>query len=568
MNHFRKIHRRRSTWAAVAALPLALMLAACSSSSASDKGSGTPGAGSPASGSSSAGTPISGGSLTYGAETEPATLNPQLNGQDKARITLRNAYDNLFSVTASGKVEAWLASGYKVSPDQKTYTITLRQGVTFWDGEPFNAAAVVKNIDEVLNPKYDAFGAAGPFSNVKNVSADGDYTVVFTLKNVYSPFLITLANLPIISPDSYSKADVKAGGPDIVGTGPFILQSYTRGQDVVFVKNPKYNWAPATAAHTGPAYLDKVTIRFLPEASVRTGALASGQVDVIEGIPGTSAAQFKNSSKYSYITALNTGTPYSLYFNTTYGPTQDIRVREAFRDAVDLNAIISSVYAGQRTRAWSAVSPEDPHFYDKSLENSYGNNVAEANKLLDEAGWTGPRKGGIRTNAQGQTLTIQEYQDKTYVRDSRDVLLQAIQAQLKQNVGIDFNVQEVDDGTASQHQSKNTYGTYDNSNTDPDGVDISYHWLPTNAGGFINLSQVKDPQLTQWLHAAQSTDDLAVRTKNYDQLQQYVIGTKAYSFPLYEPADQIAAASYVHGLGFRSYFQMPESEYDVWTSKH
>jgi len=542
---------------AVAALAGALLLAGCVSSPGSTASTAA----------AAAGKPVSGGSLTYGVETEPATLNPQLNGQDKARVTLRNGYDNLFAVTDSGKVEAWLASGYTVAADEKTYTVTLRHGVTFWDGEAFNAAAVVKNIDEVLNPKYDAFGAAGPFSNVKSVTAAGDYTVVFTLKGVYSPFLITLANLPIISPNSYSKADVKAGGPDIAGTGPFILQSYTRGQDLVFVKNPKYNWAPATAQHTGPAYLDKVTVRFLPEASVRVGALQSGQVNVIEGVPGTSAALFKNNPGYRYISALNTGTPYSLYFNTKFGPSADIRVREAVRDAVDLNAIINSVYAGQRTRAWSAVSPEDPYFFDKAVVNTYGANPAAANKLLDAAGWTGPRENGYRTNSHGQVLKIVEYQDTNYVRDSRDVLLQAIQAQVKQTAGIDFDVQEVDDGTASTHLANGTYGTFDNSNTDPDGVDIAYHWLPAAAGGFINLAQASDPQLGKWIAAAQSTSDIAARAADYDALQQYVIDTKAYSLPLYEPADQIAAASDVHGLSFRTYFQIPESEYDVWIGK-
>lgn len=556
-------HRRRRPYALSVATASAgaLLLAACGHSSTGASSASGP------SSSAAAGTPVAGGSLTFGVETEPTTLNPQLNGQDKARVVLRNAYENLLSKKPDGSYAPWLASGYTVSADEKTYTVTLRSGITFTDGAPFDAAAVVKNFTEVLDPSYDPFGAAGPLSNLATVTASGTSTVVFTLKNTYAPFLTYVANTPLISPLAFTKSDVKAGGPDIAGTGPFILKSYTKGQDVEFVKNPAYNWAPATAQHTGPAYLDKVTYRFLPEAAVRTGALQSGQVDAIEGIPGTSAASFKNSSKYTYITALNTGTPYSLYFNTTQGPTTDINVRKAFRDAVDLDAIVKSVDAGQRVRAWSAVSPEDPNFYDKSLEGTYGNNVKEANQLLDAAGWTTRDSQGYRTK-NGKRLTITDYQDKPYVRDNRDVLLQAIQAQEKQNVGINFDVQEVDDGTASAHQSKGDYGTYDNSNTDPDGIDIAYHWLPPKAGGFINLSLVTDPQLSTWLEDAQSTSDLATRTKDYDALQQYVIADKAYSFPLYEPADQIAAGSYVHGLSFRSYFQIPENVYDVWLSKH
>ncbi len=160
---------------------------------------------------------------------------------------------------------------------------------------------------------------------------------------------------------------------------------------------------------------------------MRLGALQSGQVDVIEGVPGTQAAQFQKTDKFTYLTALNTGTPYSLYFNTLASPTSDQKVREAFRDAVDLDAILQSVYAGQRTRAWSAVSPQDPpNFYDKSLEGSYGNDVKKANALLDEAGWTGRDADGYRTK-DGKRLTISDYQAQPYVRDQRDTLLQAIQ---------------------------------------------------------------------------------------------------------------------------------------------
>jgi peptide/nickel transport system substrate-binding protein len=549
---------RRPAITALAAIALsastALVLASCSSGTSSASPSG------------SSASPQAGGHLTWGVETEPVTLNPQLNGQDKTKLLLRNSYEQLLARQDDGTFVPWLASAYKTSADGLTYTFTVRDGVTFWDGTTLDAAAVVKNITEQVDPKYNPYGAAGPLSHLKSAKATDDKTVTITLKTRYAPFLDFIGSLPIISPDAYSKADVKAGGPDIAGTGPFVLTKYSKGQEIDFSKNPAYDWAPATDKHQGPAYLDSLTYRFLPESSVRLGALQSGQVDVIEGIPGTQAAQFQKGSSYQYLTALNTGTPYSLYFNTTKAPTNDVDVRTAFRDAVDLGTVLKSVYAGQRTRAWSAVSPEDPDFYDKTLEGTYGDDVAAANKLLDEAGWTGRDSAGYRTK-DGKRLTITDYQSKPYVRDQRDVLLQAIQAQVKQNAGIDFDVQVVDSGVADQHQAAHDYGTYDNSNTNPDGVDIEYHWLPADKGGFINLSLASDPQLTTWLTAAQQTTDTAARAKDYDALQQFVIKDKAYSFPLYEPADQIAASTKVHGLGFRTYYKLPESAYDVWLSK-
>ncbi|HWK90906.1 MAG TPA: ABC transporter substrate-binding protein [Luteimicrobium sp.] len=546
--------RRPAALAATAlSVSAALVLAACSGGADAAKPSGSS-------------TPQAGGTLTWGVETEPTTLNPQLNGQDKTKLLLRNSYEQLLARQDDGTYVPWLATAYKVSDDELTYTFTLRDDVTFWDGEKLDAAAVVTNLEQVLNPKYNPYGAAGPLSHLKSAKATDARTVTLVLKEKYAPFLDYVGSLALISPKSYAKADVQAGGPDVAGTGPFVLTKYVKGQELDFTKNKDYDWAPATAKHQGAAYLDALTYRFLPESSVRLGALQSGQVDVVEGVPGTQAAQFQKDDRFTYQTALNTGTPYSLYFNTLQSPTSDAKVREAFRDAVDLDAVLKSVYAGQRTRAWSAVSPADPSFYDKSLEGTYGNDKDAANKLLDEAGWTGRDSEGYRTK-DGKRLTITDYQSQPYVRDQRDTLLQAIQAQVKQNAGIDFDVQVVDSGVSDEHRAKNDYGTYDNSNTNPDGVDIEYHWLPADKGGFINLSNVTDPQLTTWLTAAQQTTDTAKRAEQYDALQQYVISEKAYSFPLYEPEDEIAASSTVHGVGFRTYYKLPESAYDVWLSK-
>lgn len=533
-----------------AAVPFAGTLAACSESSEA-----VPGA--PSSG------PRSGGTLTWGVETEATTLNPQLNGQDKTKLYLRNAYESLLARKDDGTFVGWLATKWEVSQDQLTYTFTLRDGVKFHDGEALSAATVVTNVTQLQDATYNSSSAAGPLSHVASVKASDDTTVVLVLKDRYAPFLDYIGSLALLSTKSFASSDLKSGGPGVAGTGPFVLASYAKGQQLEFTRFEEYNWAPETRGHQGAAHLEKVIYRFLPESSVRLGALQSQQLQVIEGVPGTLAAQFKDNPQYSYQTSLNTGTPYSLYFNSTVEPTSEQKVREAFRHAVDLDAILTSVYAGQRTRAWSAVSPQDPNFYDKSLEGTYGNDPAKANALLDEAGWTGRDGDGFRTK-DGKRLTIVNYQSKPYVRDQRDVLLQAIQAQVKQNAGIDFDVQVVDSGIADQHRAARDYGTWDNSNTNPDGVDIEYHWLLPDHGGFINLSVATDPELVDWLRKAQQTTDVAERAQHYFALQQFVIAEKAYSLPLYEPEDQIAALASVQGVGFRTYHQLPENAYDIW----
>ncbi|WP_040733560.1 ABC transporter substrate-binding protein [Nocardia tenerifensis] len=510
--------------------------------------------------------PRSGGSLVWGVETEPTTLNPHLNGQSNTKLLLRNTFETLLARTPDGGYVPWLATGHEVSADGLTYTFTLREGVKFTDGNPLTAAAVARNFTTMQDVAYSGGFSSGPLSNLAGVIARDERTVVFTLKNPYGPFLDFASGFDIISPAAFDKPQLKAGGPEIAGTGPFILDRYVKGQELHFRKNPDYNWAPQNAAHQGPAYLDELTYRFLPESSVRTGALTSGQVDLIEGVSGNDAPLFGADSGFSYQRSLNNGSPYTLYWNATFGPAVDEKVRKALNSSVDVDAVLKSIYRGQRTRGWGIASSVDTLFYDKSIEGGYGPNKDAANRLLDEAGWTARDSDGFRTK-NGQRLTIDLVQAQSTLRDQREVLLQAVQAQAKQNAGIDLKLSYVDLGTYAELRKNNTFGSIANSDTLTGGIDIENHWYPPTTKGTLNYSRATDPELSGWLQAAAATVDTAERAKQYAQLQRFALVDKAYGLPLYIPENQIAAAAHVHGAGFRPYKQLVENAYDIWIDR-
>lgn len=294
--------------------------------------------------------------------------------------------------------------------------------------------------------------------------------------------------------------------------------------------------------------------------------MLSGQVDVIEGISGNDAGEFKENEDFSYQHALNTGTPYSLFLNVEYGATQDVNVRQALLQGLDIDPILTSVYRGERTRAWGITSPIDP-LYNNDLEGKYGNQPDEANKLLDKAGWQTRDSQGFRSK-NGERLSIEVIQAQATVRDQRDVLLQAIQAQARQRLGVELKLRYVDSGTYTEVRNTGKFGSIANSNTETDGIDIENHYRPVKAGGSINYSRVNSPEINTWLDQAANTADLTQRRQLYSELQRYALPQQALAVPLYEPEDQIAAARYVHGVGFRSFKQMPENAYDVWLSDH
>ncbi|GAA2702552.1 ABC transporter substrate-binding protein [Actinoplanes palleronii] len=545
------MRRIRVTVASLVATSL-LVLAGCSAESSGSA--------------ADAGKPVSGGSLTWAVETEPITFNPHLYAQAKARLLVWNSFEALLTHDDKGGYLPWLATGYEVSADGKTYTFTLRTGVTFSDGTTFDAAAVKANVDQLRADGYAPAVAAVQLKNLATVEAKDASTVVFHLTE---PDVLILDFLSSpqgaqVSPASLKAAkNLKAGGPELAGTGPFILDSYTPGQQVHFKKNPAYDWAPANAGHTGPAYLDEITYRFLKESSVRVGALTSGQVQVIEGVPATDESLISASPNLSLQRGLNSGSAYSYYFNTAHAPFDDVRVRQAFREALDVPAVLDGVYRTTATRAWSVIGPTSP-FYDKTLEGTYSGDAATANTLLDAAGWATKDPEGFRTK-DGKRLTVRLVQSAPFVRDRRDVLAQAIQAAVKQSAGIDLQVQLVDQGTATKALADGEYEVFDNSRADTDaGAALNLLLYSTGA---INRTGVKNPDLDKLLDDAVATTDVAKRTATYRALQKLVITDQALVFPLYAPQDQIAAAKTVGGVGFEPTAGVPGSAYRLWLSK-
>ncbi|MFI6323580.1 ABC transporter substrate-binding protein [Nonomuraea sp. NPDC050556] len=506
--------------------------------------------------------PVENTALTWAVETQPVTFNPQLWAQNKARLLVFNQFDALVARGKDGAFEPWLAKSWTISDDKLTYTFQLRDDVTFHDGTRFDAAAVKANLDQFLVPAYNPVVAAIQLHAFDRAEVVSPTTVKIVLKEPDGLFLDFLASpyAGQVSPKSLKTAkNLKAGGVDLVGTGPFILDRYVQGQEVHYKRNPAYNWAPAGAGHQGPAHLSEITYRFLPEAAVRVGALTSGQVQVIEGVPATEVNLIKKDPGLTFQTALNSGTAYTYYFNISHAPFDDLRVRQAFREAVDLDKVLASIYQGTAVRAWSLVGKSSP-FYDATLEKTYGGDAAKANALLDAAGWNQRDAEGFRVK-DGKRLTVREVASAPFVRDRRDILSQAIQAQVKQSAGIDLQVKLLDQGAAQKALDAGEYELFGNSRGDSDVGAALNLILPEKAA--INRSHFKSAEVEKWLREAAASSSPEERKALYAKVQQVVVADEAIVLPAYVPADQIAASKTVQGLGFDPVTGTPRGAYDV-----
>src|SRR5205807_7240018 len=227
-----------------------------------------------------------GGTLVYGLGFDlDDTMDPQVTDFDSTiRVTL-NVCEPLVWEPTPGHFVPALAESWDVSPDAKAYTFRLRRGVRFHDGTPFGAEAVKFTLDRVVDPATKAgqsHDQLGPYDRTEIVD---DSTVKIVMKQPYAPLLTNLNGyLGIVSPTAVEKMGLAEFARHPVGSGPFMFKEWVPKDHVTLVKNPDYNWGSSYFKHTGPAYLDQVIFKIIPEESVRTGTLKTGETQIIDEV--------------------------------------------------------------------------------------------------------------------------------------------------------------------------------------------------------------------------------------------------------------------------------------------
>ncbi|MCX4751619.1 ABC transporter substrate-binding protein [Kitasatospora sp. NBC_01287] len=525
---------------AAAAGIAALLLGALSGCSAGAGGAGaTP----------AAGPPRAGGTLRLAVATQPDCLDPHQSPTQAARLFARPILDSLVYQDAKGALHPWLATSWQVSPDGLTYTLHLRDSVTFTDGTPFDAAAVVANLDQVVAPATKSMLAAGLLASYASSRAVDPHTVEITLRSPDSGLLGALAtpNLGIESPKTLT-APPATLCTRIVGTGPFRSDTgFVSQKGITYTRNPGYAWAPAALSPGGPAHLDGIELTVVPDDSTRGGALTSGQVDAATALSPIGLRTVRDTPGLTLHDSPYPGANYSYWPNTASGPLADLSVRQAVREGIDWSTIVQGLFFGLYPSAKGPLSTTTPG-YDSSVAGSYRTDVADANKLLDQAGWTGRDAQGYRTK-DGVRLSLRHLWSNPSIQD----LAVQIQGQAKA-LGIEIVEQNVDSGTYVKRLLAGDYDLIDTSFAAPDPdvlrVLFSAANIPTAARGISNnVSRYDNPAVEQLFKTADQAATEADREHAYDQVQQRITQDAAV-FPIYSPLSSLAARSAVQGVTF------------------
>jgi peptide/nickel transport system substrate-binding protein len=311
-----------------------------------------------------AGPPRPGGVLRLAVADEPECLDPQQSPTAAARLLARPLVDSLVHQANDGSFHPWLATGWTLSSDRRTYRMQLREGVTFADGTGFDAGSVVTNLDRVVAPRTKSLLAASLISSYESARAVDGHTVEIRLKQPDSTFLSALAtpNLGIQAPASLA-GDAAGRCTTVIGTGPFRSErGFQPQRGIDYVRNPDYAWAPADDANAGPAHLDGIQVQVAPDAAARYGALTSGQIDAITAVSPTQMRELRATPGLSLRSTPYPGVNFSYWPNTARGPFADVRVRTAFRTGIDWAQIVKNVYFGAFEPVRNVLSPVTPGY--------------------------------------------------------------------------------------------------------------------------------------------------------------------------------------------------------------
>lgn len=507
--------KKKQLLSGVMALLLSASLCACGGSKTAEGTSEAAGESSEAETSNtlSEGTPVPGGSVVYGMTQDLASLDPHVDTDAGTRDVVFNLYEGLVKPTSDGGFIAAVASDYTISDDAKTYTFTLRDGITFHDGTPVTIEDVKYSIDRYAEIQ----GESSAFSSlVDSVEVQDDKTLVVNLKESYSEFLpmMTIAIIPQSNEDP-------AGNP--IGTGPFKYVSYTPGQNLELEKYDGY-W------QEGVPSLDSVEFKFIADVDTAFVELQAGTIDILKYL---TAAQAETLGDEDYnIVQGSMNLVHAMYLNSAYEPLSKTEVRQALCYAVDRDAINNFIFGGKSHIIGSHMIPAMSKYYEPEAETVYSYDPEKAKELLADAGY-----------ADGFDLEITVPSSYSQHVDSAQIIADELS-----QVGINVTLNQVEWSTWLQDVYKG--GNFQATVIGFDGTLAPSDWLKKyvtdDAKNFMHYSNTEYDDV---FNTAYTTVDDDVKVENYKKAQM-ILAEDAAAVYIEDPANLVAVSKKFGGYTF------------------
>ncbi|MEU6018838.1 ABC transporter substrate-binding protein [Streptomyces sp. NPDC047515] len=486
---------------AVCTAALALTSAACSASD--DAVSGSKAA------PTADGPPVDGGTLKIGLDRPFAKLDPADGTLTQMpMMILANAlYDPLMVNGDNGAVQPYLAKSFTPNADATSWTLQLREGVTFTDGKPLDGRAVVDHVTRLAKPESKC-SCAVDAASIAGMEVNSPTSVTFTLKapNAAFPNLFT-RSLGYVS-------EAPAGDTPAVGSGPYKVESVQPGVSATLARNPAY-WGDK-------GHAEKLVYRVLPDADSRYQSLRSGDADLIWT---ETPAQYKQAVGDGLRAATGPGSTSTVVFNTKTAPFDDPKVRRALQYAVDRESLEKVVHLGQGKVSDGPIGSTSPY---RGTASHPAHDAAKARALLDEAGHP--------------DLSFEYLVDNRPEAQQRATVLQQMFAE----VGVKMTIKPMDAaslGTAMLQRKFQVMDFVTSMFGDTDTA-LAGLYLPDSPYNFAGWS---NPRAKQAITAGRAALDQAQRARSYQAAAKTVVAEAPMLFLTENPVGFLASAE-VGGL--------------------
>jgi len=533
----RRFHRVVLGVAALAAL--VPIVAACSS--------GSPGGGTAAD--AAAGSPKDGGNLTFLIQEFPAGwVSSESNISSYEGNLWGEITDKLVYVSSTGAVSPWIATSWQTEDNAEKYILHLKPGVTFSDGTPLNAAAVVDNI--TLWAKGDpsrGIAKVGLFPAIyfEQAKAVNSTTVEVDFSKPTLGFIPTLGyhGSILLSPKTLAlSVNQQANLTNEIGSGPFVVKSFQTGVSYTLARRADYDWGPPALGHTGPAYLDSITYKVVADESTREQAVVAGDAQADFNVTPSDIPSLE-SQGFTVATPRYLGFVDGFEVDAGSGPTASLDVRQALQHAINRTQILSTVYPKGWDLAESFIQSNVPEAQNDAALFDYDPTLSA--KLLTEAGWV-LGANGYRTKG-GQTLDF-TLVPNPYVpsTEQEDELIAQF---AKVGVKAQLKIVPLSDYASFAAVSAN----YPLLSVSRSFIDFStVGGVLTSLNGGQNWFQLgtADKTLDNLSQEIESASSTAQRATVADQVQQYVL-SQGYFIPVVQQVQRIyLLAPNVHGVTY------------------
>ncbi|MEZ5763368.1 MAG: ABC transporter substrate-binding protein [Xanthobacteraceae bacterium] len=446
--------------------------------------------------------PRKGGSVSIALETDVPTLDPLGFASFNDREAGMNLYDTLLDLDPKGNIIPGIAEKIEAAPDVKSFKLILRAGVKFTDGTPYDAAAVKKNFERIMDPK-NRCRCLPDVATIDSIEVDGPLQLTIRMKVPSAQFPGALTDFAgmVVSPAAVEKYGADFGNYG-VGAGPFKLKEWQRGAQLVLERNPNY-WR-------NQPYLDEVVLRPMPDQQTRYASLQAGNLDIVMNASARDVLDAQQAKKFQVLNPGSLGTTYVL-LNLKAPDVSDIRVRQALAYSLDRVALNKALNRGLYK---IASTPFGAGLFPHEQVDGYpGYDLEKAKKLVKDYGK--PIKLKITTSSSpSSTLSAQALQQmwKKAGIDTEIVPMEQVQL-IRSAIARDYQIMPFRYAGGTD-PDKNVYQFFQSKST-------------------MNLVNFNNPEMDKLLEAGRATTDKAERLKIYRQVNNLLAKDLPYLFLTY-----------------------------------